>query len=263
VVPMRNLFGADEFIDDGDPERYADFYRRLRAGETPSTSTPAPGDYLAAFRRCSAPHILCLTIPARWSGMFATASLAADMLAAEEGGERRVEVLETPTAAAGFALVARVAAAACGAGHEVDEVRAGVLRVCAEVRMYGALASLTYVARSGRINSVLAGISNSLNIRPVFQMVGDETSRVALTRTVSGSLKALEKVASERLDGGSRWLLVFHADAAKEGRALCERLAAILEPQRSELVMLAPTSGAYTGPDAIGFAAVPLDGSTH
>jgi len=125
--------------------------------------------------------------------------------------------------------------------------------------MYGALASLTYVARSGRINPVLAGISNTLNIRPVFQVVGDDTSRVALTRTLSGSLRALEKVAVEKLNGRVQWLLIFHADSPADGRALSERLQAVTSPQRCELVNLAPASGAYTGPDAIGFAALPFD----
>jgi DegV family protein with EDD domain len=180
------------------------------------------------------------------------------MLAGEEG-TRRTEVVETPTAAVGFALVTRVAAALCQAGRDPDTVRTAVERACARVRMYGALASLTHVARSGRINSVLAGISNSLNIRPVFEVAGDETSRVALTRTASGSLKALEKVAADRLDGRPHWLLIFHADAAEDGRALSQRLQEIASPPRCDLMTLAPASGAYTGPGAIGFAAVPMD----
>jgi DegV family protein with EDD domain len=257
VVPMRIMLGGDEFVDDGNAERYPEFYGRLRSGEIPSTSTPAPGDYLEAFRRCHSEHILCLTIPERWSGMYTTATLAAGMLAHEEGA-RRVEVVETPTAAVGFALVARLASALCAEGHDPDSVRAAVARACKDVRMYGALASLTYVARSGRINSVLAGISNSLNIRPVFQVIGDETGRVALTRTLSGALRALEKVAAERLDGGPQWLLVFHADAPQDAAALADRLQMVANIGRCEISNLAPASGAYTGPGAIGFAAVPL-----
>lgn len=257
VVPMRIRMDDGEFVDNGNSECYPDFYRRLRDGAVPATSTPSPGDYLDAFRRSDAETVLCLTIPARWSAMFATATIAADALAVEEGA-RRVEVVETPTAAVGFGLVARLAASLCAAGSDREEVRPAVSRACAEVRMYGALPSLTYVARSGRINSVLAGISNSLNIRPVFQMIGEDTSRVALARTLSGSLRALERVASERLNGGRQWLLVFHADAPDDGRALSERLQIAANPGRCDLVGLAPASGAYTGPGAIGFAAIPL-----
>ena len=258
VVPMRILLDGVEFVDDGDPDRYPEFYRRLRAGEVPATSTPSPGDYLDAFRRCRADRILCLTIPARWSSMFATATLAAETLAGEEG-VRRVDVLETPTAAVGFALVARLAAALCAEDKDIETVRAAVLRACADVRMYGALASLTYVARSGRVNAVLAGISNSLSIRPVFQVIGDETARVALSRTLSGAVRALEKVAVERLNGKPQWVLVFHADAADDGRTLAGRLESATTLGRCELMNLAPASAAYTGPGAIGFAALPME----
>ncbi|HKS00021.1 MAG TPA: DegV family protein [Candidatus Dormibacteraeota bacterium] len=259
VVPMRIRMGDGEFVDDGIAEHYPDFYRRLRAGEVPATSTPAPGDYLDAYRRAQAERVLCLTIPARWSSMHDTAQLAADMLAAEEGN-RRVEVMETPTAAAGFALVARYAASLCADGTDVDTVRDAVRSACDDVCMYGALATLTYVARSGRINAVLAGISNTLSIRPVFAVSGDETSRVALTRTLSGSVRALEKVAAEKVNGRAQWMLVFHADSPDEGRTLCERLEAVVQPARCDLVGLAPSSGAYTGPGAIGFALLPIDG---
>src|SRR5438477_3062897 len=70
VVPQRILVDGVEFIDDGRTGAYASFYRRLRDGETTLTSTPAPGAYLDAYRRCDAGAIVCLTIPAQWSGMY-------------------------------------------------------------------------------------------------------------------------------------------------------------------------------------------------
>jgi len=257
VVPLRIMMGAVEFVDDGRAERYPEFYQLLRAGEMPSTSTPSPGDYLTAFRRTQPLPVVCLTIPARWSGMYATAVLAADMLAQEEG-RHRVTVMETPTAAIGFALVCRFAASLCDSGLPAEEVVQRVRQACADVCMYGVLSTLTYVARSGRINSLLAGISNSLHVRPVFRVIGDDTGRVALTRTSDGALKALEKVAAEQLNGEPQWLLVFHADSPAEAATLCERLTSVATVARSELVPLAPISGAYTGPGAIGFAAIPL-----
>jgi len=257
VVPLLIMLGADEFLDDGRTERYPEFYRRLRDGEVPNTSTPSPGDYLEAFRRIPGLPLVCLTIPSRWSGMFATAMLAADLLAQEEGSQR-VTVVETPTAAVGFALICRFAASLCDAGLPAATVVQRVREACSDVCMYGVLSTLTYVARSGRINAVLAGISNSLHVRPVFRVIGEDTGRVALTRTSDGALKALEKVAAEQLNGEPQWLLVFHADAPDEAAALRERLTSVAIVERSELVALAPISGAYTGPGAIGFAAIPM-----
>ena len=260
VVPLRIMIGDAEFVDDGHTDAYAGFYQELRRGGTPTTSTPSPGEYLDTFRRLDAERIVCLTIPARWSGMHRAATVAADMLAEAEG-RRRVTVVETDTAIGGLALVARAAAEQCAAGADAAAVEARVRAACEDVRLYGSLATLTYVARSGRVNSLIAGISNSLHVRPVFKLRGGETGRVALTRTVSGAVDALQRVAAEQLDAVPQWILVFHADAADEAAQLAERLGAVAATRRCEVVELSPIGGAYTGPGAFGFAALPLDGA--
>ena len=257
VVPLHILIGEQEFIDDGHTDTYASFYRALReSGVGPTTSTPAPGEYLDAFRRTDAEHTVCLTIPARWSGMYRAASVAAAMLA-EAGDGRQATVVETGTAIGGLALVARVAAELCARGAPAPEVAAAARAASEAVRLFGSLATLTYVARSGRVNSLIAGISNSLHVRPVFKLRGGETGRVALTRTVSGAVDALQKVAGEQLEPGPQRLLVWHADAEGEARQLAERLGPATPADRIEVVALSPVGGAYTGPGAFGFAALP------
>lgn len=256
VVPLHIQIGQHEFVDAGNTETYAGFYRELRLGGTPITSTPAPGEYLEAFRRLDVEHIVCLTIPARWSGMFRSATVAAQMLA-EADGRNRVTVLETPTAIGGLALVARAVAEVCAAGADVDAVLARVRAASTDVQLFGALMTLTYVARSGRVNALIAGISNSLHVRPVFRLQNGDPDRVALTRTASGALDALERAAVERLDSIPQWLLVYHADAGEEAETLARRLTAATRVARTEVVELSPIGGAYTGPGAFGFAALP------
>ena len=261
VVPLRIRIGDREFVDDGRTDTYALFYEELRRGGTPITSTPAPGEYLDAFRRLDTGHIVCLTIPARWSGMFDAATLAADMLAADEG-RQRVSVFETGTAIGGLALVARVVSERCAAGDPVDAVEEAVHAAVRDVRLFGTLSTLTYVARSGRVNSLIAGISNSLHVRPVFKLESGDTGRVALTRTTSGALEALQKVAVERLNSRAQRFLVFHADAAGEAAELAQRLTSGGDGVRAEVVELSPIGGAYTGPGAFGFAAIAPDGDS-
>ena len=260
VVPVRIRLGDADFVDSGDPEEYAAFYQRLRDGAVPGTSTPAPGEYLDAFRRLDSDRIVCLTIPAAWSGMHGAASLAADLLAGDEG-RRRVTVVDTNTAAMGLALVARVAADAVSRGSQHDALIEAVERASAAVRMYGALETLTYVARSGRVPALIAGISNTLHIRPVFRMHGAETGRVALARTPSGALEALQKAATEQLNGVPHRLLVFHADAASEASQLAERLDEVSPASQQDVIPLSPLAGSYTGPGAFGFAAIPAQTS--
>ncbi len=260
VVPMHVVVGDATLDDSAD----GDVYVRLRRGERATTSTPSPGDYLAVFERLSESFgaIVCLTIPARWSGTFSSATLAAEMFAGNHG-DTHIDVVETPTAAAAYGLVGRIADSLCAAGADREQVLARVQRACQEVRMYGALETLEYVARSGRVPALVAGVSDALRVRPVFEMHGGGTGRVGLARTESGVLRALERVARERLEPGrAHWLMLFHADAGETAGRLRERLLLACDVDRDETVALSPVIGVHTGPGAVGFAALPVH-ATH
>jgi DegV family protein with EDD domain len=260
VVPQRITVGNHEFVDAGDTETYAAFYGLLRSGSLTATSTPSPGAYLEAFRRTDAARILCLTIPERWSAMHSTANLAAGMLEEEEA-RRRVTVIDTGTAVAGFSLIARCAACLAETTSDPDAWIAEVVSACEQVRVYGALATLKYVARTGRVPALLAGISNTLRVRPVFRLVeGGSTGRVGLTRTVSGAIRQLTRVAVDELGPDPQWLMVFHSDAPDEAAELAERLGDAVRVVRCETLPLSPMFGAHTGPGTIGFAALPWPG---
>ena len=262
VVPQRITVGGTEFIDDGNIEAYAAFYALLRGGGVTATSTPSPGTYLEAFRRTDAETILCLTIPEHWSAMHSTANLAADMLEAEEG-RRRVTVIDTGTAVAGFSLIARCASYLAETTPDSRAWQEAVCSACERIRVYGALATLTYVARTGRVPALLAGISNTLRVRPVFRLVeGGSTGRVGLTRTVGGAIRQLERVAIDELGPEPQWLVVFHADAPEEAADLAAHLSESMRVVRTETIILSPMFGAHTGPGTIGFAALPWPGGT-
>ena len=262
VVPHRITVGGTEFIDDGNIAAYAAFYALLRGGGATATSTPSPGSYLEAFRRTDAETILCLTIPEHWSAMHSTANLAAGMLEAEEE-RRRVTVIDTGTAVAGFSLIARCASYLAETTPNSAAWEAAVRSACERIRVYGALATLTYVARTGRVPALLAGISNTLRVRPVFRLVeGGSTGRVGLTRTVGGSIRQLERVAVDELGPDPQWLVVFHADAPEEAAELGAHLSGSVRVVRTETLILSPMFGAHTGPGTIGFAALPWPGGT-
>ncbi|MEO9044581.1 MAG: DegV family protein [Candidatus Dormibacter sp.] len=256
VVPYHVAVGGATLADGED----AQLYVRLRRGERASTSTPSPGEYLAAVERVAAgvDSVVCLTIPARWSGTHGSATVAAGLFA-DGRATPTVTVVETSTAAAGYALVARLAWALSSAGAGEDALLERVRQACAAVRMFGALATLEFVARSGRVPALVAGVSDALHVRPVFEMHGGDTSRVALARTDSGVLRALERVARERLAPGiEHRLILFHADARAAVRQLRDRIVEVVAVDHDETVALAPVIGVHIGPGAFGFAALPV-----
>ncbi len=136
---------------------------------------------------------------------------------------------------------------------------------CAQVRVYGALATLTYVARSGRVPALLAGISNTLRVRPVFKLVdGGDTGRVGLARTVAGTIRQLEHAAVDELGSGPLWFVVFHADAPDEAAELAGQLSRHrLHAVRCETLALSPMFGAHTGPGRSALRRCPGRGARH
>lgn len=260
VVPLRIVFG-EEVLRDGVDITSDTFYARLRSGEVPTTSTPSPGEYSEAFHDADADAIVCLTIPRTLSAMHQSAALAARLLS-EGGDARRIEVVDTGTAAAGFGLVARAAARLCAEGAPVEAVLERVERARSEVRMFGSLRTLTYLARSGRVPTLAAGVSDLLGVRPIFELSRGEARRLALVRGERRMLRAMSRAALDALPSDRPlWLLVFHSDALESAGALREALHAELRVARSETIGLTPVMGAYTGPGMTGFAAMPLHGS--
>ncbi|HEY2703470.1 MAG TPA: DegV family protein [Candidatus Dormibacteraeota bacterium] len=260
VVPLRIVFG-DRAFHDGVDMTSEEFYARLAGGETPTTSTPSPGEYLEAFRAAEADHVVCLTIPASLSAMHDSASLAARLLADEQRG-CSVEVIDTGNAAAGHGLVARAAALLCAAGASSEAVRERVLQAGREVRMYGTLSTLQHLARSGRVPSIAAGISDLIGVRPIFELRDGQARRAALVRGQRMMLRTFQRLALEQHGESTApvWLLVVHAAAAEAAALLRDALHQVLPVGRSEVASLTPVMGAYTGPGMTGFAAMPLRG---
>jgi DegV family protein with EDD domain len=81
VVPIQ-LIIDNKTYQDGIDIKPSEFYALLRqARKVPTTSSSSPESYLEAYRRASlrAPSILCLTEPSKFSAMFNSARIAADM----------------------------------------------------------------------------------------------------------------------------------------------------------------------------------------
>src|SRR3990172_2310632 len=83
VVPLAVHFDGEVFHD-GEIAR-SEFIERLRTSEhSPTPAAPAPGEFLAAFRRAreaGADAVLCLTLSSRYSGTYGAAAQARELAA--------------------------------------------------------------------------------------------------------------------------------------------------------------------------------------
>jgi len=258
VLPLHIIFEQRSFRDGVDitPDR---FYELLRASPTmPTTSIPSPAEYLDAIRNVDGDAVLVLTIHHRLSGMYGAAALAAGLYRDEDTG-RRVEVLDTRTAAAGFGLAVRVALEGARAGLGMDAVGRRLQACLPAISMLGALSSLKYVARGGRLRGIPSTLGDHLGVRAMFALSEGRIQRLGLAWSEDGAIDGLLRHAAVRFGQSRLWLLAFHTSAPDPARRLEQRAREGLHIARSEVCRLPAVVGAHAGPGLFGLAALPME----
>src|SRR3954471_14957069 len=168
VVPLYVRFGDESFRDYVElaPQQ---FYARLRsAAETPSTSQPTPGDFLALYEELGAyERILSVHIAGKLSGTIESARAAAREL----GGDR-VRTIDSESASAAIAMRGLAIQRRLERGTSDEEVDALVERYRREASLLFTVDTLEYLARGGRIGKARAWAGEVLDIKPILSIQG-------------------------------------------------------------------------------------------
>jgi DegV family protein with EDD domain len=251
VVPLYVRFGDESYKDyvELGPEA---FYARLRtATETPATSQPTPGDFLAVYEELAGyERILSLHIAGKLSGTIESARAAARLL-----GDDRVRMLDSHSASVAIAMLGLAIQRRLERGTSDEEVDGLVERYRREAGLLFTVDTLEYLARGGRIGRARAWAGELLNIKPILTIKDGE---VVPVKRVRGNRKAfLEFEAtftSSTRDGPNLRVGIAHADAPERAKALAEMVRRTRPAAQLELVTtLGPVVGAHAGPGTVGF----------
>jgi DegV family protein with EDD domain len=254
LVPLRiGVNGRDyrDMIDIGPSE----LYRLLRQGVVPTTAAPSVGDYATAYEAAPGP-VLCLTVGSRISAMDAAARLAAE--AAET---RRVEVVETQTAAGGLRLVALAAARLAGDGLKLEQLAGRVREICGRVEMSGMLETVEFLARSGRVPEIARWGSSVLRVRPVVRFDAGSGRLATLVRSPLRGVEEMRKLVRQgaRRQGAGPCgegvvCTVFHGDAPGLAEELERRLREDLPAAELSVSEMTAAMAIHVGPGMVGEA---------
>jgi DegV family protein with EDD domain len=250
VVPLYVRFGDESFRDYVELEPEA-FYTRLRgATETPSTSQPTPGDFLAAYEDLSGyERILSLHIAGKLSGTIESARSAARLI-----GDDRVRTIDSESASAAIAMLGLAIQRRLERGTTDDEVDEFVARYRREAGLLFTVDTLEYLARGGRIGRARAWAGELLNIKPILSIREGEVLPV---KRVRGNRKAFGEFATS-FETGTRDVPtvrvgIAHADAPERAEALRKMVRHTRPAAELELVTtLGPVVGAHAGPGTVG-----------
>jgi DegV family protein with EDD domain len=252
VVPLYVRFG-DETYRDYVELTPTQFYARLRAAsESPATSQPTPGDFLAAYEELAGyERILSVHIAGKLSGTSESARTAAGMLDRPE----RVRVIDSASASAAIAMLGLAIQRRLERGTTDEEIDAFVERYRREAGLLFTVETFEYLVRGGRVGRARGWAGELLHIRPILTI---EDGEVVPVKRVRGNRKAFLEFASafeaDTRDSPSLRVGIAHADAPERAEALVELARQSRPAAEIELVtMLGPVLGTHSGPGTVGF----------
>ena len=253
VVPLHVYFG-DESFEDGVTISKEEFYDRLTTpgAPLPRTSAPSAGAFAGAYEHLSqeTDEIVSIHISPKLSATYSSALLGRDQLRAA----CRIELVDSATVSLGLGLLVVQAATMAREGASLEHVVRSIRSLAPRTLLFGALDTLEYLHRGGRIGRASALLGSMLHVKPI---VGLRDGAAYPIERVRGRARAVQRMCELIASHGTiSHVVVGHTTDEAGMESLAEYLSqhfpglAILRSRRGA------TLGTYFGPGAFGLALI-------
>lgn len=220
----------------------AQLFERIDAeGKLPTTSAPSPGQFAEAYQAAfdeGAKEVICFTVSEKISATYSAALTAKDVVP-----ELKITVVDTKqlSIAQGFMVLEAAKLAKKGAGRE--EIIEHALHVGERVHLFGALDTLKYLAMSGRVGHLAAGMADILNIKPILSIQEGELDLLEKVRTRRKAWRRVAELTSGVLSGvAPEQMAIIHVAAPEKAQEFEAFLREKL-PCPSEILITELTAG--------------------
>jgi DegV family protein with EDD domain len=252
LVPLQVVFGNSTFRDRVElkPE---DFYHRLRRStELPTTSQPAPADFIQAFRdaRGEADEVVAVLLGSALSGTFNAAQAAI-----RAAGLERIHLVDSRSASFGVGLLALRGAELAESGWTGERIAAELARVRSRSGMLLTVDRYDNLLRSGRISRGKAWLAGMLDVKPILSL--DREGHVVPVERVRGRENVETRVLGQleqRLTPRPKVIRfgVAHADAPDVARRIQAALVEKYRPRDCFVALATGVLATHVGPGAWG-----------
>jgi DegV family protein with EDD domain len=255
-VPINVLFGEESYRDVFDITCKETFARIDREGVLPTTSAPSPGQFADAFRAAfdgGAESVLCFNVSGEVSATYAAAFTAREMFPG-----RDISVVDTRSLSLGQGLMVLAAAEAVAGGSSADEAVAAAMDVGSRTHLFAALSTLKYVAMSGRVGYLAAGMAGLLSIKPIMTIREGKLDLLERIRTQKKSWERVVELCLEAVNGRPiQRMAMIHVNALEDAHQLESMLRAKLDcPTELLFAEMNPGLSIHAGSGIVGVAFV-------
>jgi DegV family protein with EDD domain len=254
VIPNLIIIEGKNLRDGIDISR-EEFYNQLpKMSSQPTTSTASSGTFHKTYEKLlsqGAKYILSIHPPVGLSGIINAASAAAHAF------EDHIRIIDSKQVSAGLGFQVLAAAEAIQAGTGLVAIINLLRDMQKRIKVVAMLDTLEYIRRSGRVSWARARLGNILQVKPFIELSNGIVSSLGETRSRTKGIQQLKKYLFQL--GALERLAILHTNAEIEAYNFIQDIQMSFD--FSPLTVNVTTAiGTHVGPNAIGFAAVMMQG---
>ncbi|OJX39505.1 MAG: hypothetical protein BGO78_13420 [Chloroflexi bacterium 44-23] len=255
-VPITIHFGDESYTSNLDIDDEKLFKLIDQKNKLPTTAAPPPSAFFVAFQNAlseGAQTIICITVSSKISATFSAAETAREMLPDSD-----ITVIDSENLCMGQGFIVLEAAKKAAAGANKDEVLRTISSLSKRIHVFAALPTLKYLAMSGRVGKIAAGMADVFNVKPILTAQNGKLDLLEKVRTQKKAEKRLVELIDERLLGKSiDKLAMIHVNNLQGAQKLLDLLQEKITCNEEIIFAnFGPGLSVHAGSGVIGFVAV-------
>jgi DegV family protein with EDD domain len=251
-VPITIQLGEKSYQDAFEADNPLVFGWIDKEGKFPTTAAPSPGQFAEAYKNAfdaGAKTVLCFCVSSEVSATYAAARSAAELTP-----EQDIRVVDTRNLSMAQGFIVLTAAEAVEAGASAEEALALAENIGKRTHLFASLATLKYLAMSGRVGHLAAGLAGLMDVKPILTVKDGKLQMLERVRTQSKSwARAIEVTAEAGQGCGIERMAILHVKALEKAQQFEKLLRAAL-PCPTEVIYteMNPGLSIHSGAGLVG-----------